>query len=85
LAFVQRRGDTVTTLLLVQSESVRPWFLRSSSTDYVGAGPALAWASALALQPDQELSLSLSALLLDRSIDLNEAPDLAGRMRSEGR
>jgi LacI family transcriptional regulator len=83
LAFVQQRGDSVTTLLLVQSEGVRPWFLRS--TDYVGAGPALAWESALALQPDQDLSVSLTALLLDRSIDLNEAPDLAGRLLSEGR
>jgi LacI family transcriptional regulator len=79
LAFVQRHGDTVTTLLLVQPDGVRPWFLRS--TDYVGAGPALAWQSALALQPDQDLSLSLTALLLDRSIDLAEAPELAGRLQ----
>ena len=30
LAFVQRRADVVTTLLLVQPGDVRPWFLRSS-------------------------------------------------------
>jgi LacI family transcriptional regulator len=79
LAFVQQRGDSVTTLLLVQpAADKRPWFLRS--TDYVGAGPALAWESALALQPDQDLSLSLTALLLDRSIDLAEAPALASRL-----
>jgi LacI family transcriptional regulator len=75
LAFVQERGDTVTTLLLVQPGDVRPWFLRS--TEYVGAGPALAWDSPLTLQPNQELALSLTALLLDRPVDLAEAAELA--------
>jgi LacI family transcriptional regulator len=80
LAFVQQRGDTVTTLLLVQTLSYTlPWFLRAS--DYVGAGPAIAWESALALQPDQELELGLTALLLDRSVDLAEAPELANQLR----
>jgi LacI family transcriptional regulator len=77
LAFVQHRGDIVTTLLLVQPGDLRPWFLRS--TEYVGAGPALAWDSPLTLQPNQNLALSLTALLLDRSIDLAEAADLAAR------
>lgn len=80
LAFVQQHADTVTTLLLVQpATNPRPWFLRSK--DYVGAGPALAWESALALQPDQDLQLGLTALLLDRSIDLTEAPDLVAGLR----
>jgi LacI family transcriptional regulator len=80
LAFVQQRGDIVTTLLLAQpQEDQRPWFLRA--TDYVGAGPALAWQNTLALQPDQDLSLSLTALLLDHSVDLTEAADLAERLQ----
>ncbi len=84
LAFVQQRDDIVTTLLLVQpQEDPRPWFLRA--TDYVGAGPALAWQNTLALQPDQDLSLSLTALLLDRSVDLTDAADLAGRLTLQAR
>ncbi|TDD30030.1 LacI family DNA-binding transcriptional regulator [Kribbella turkmenica] len=79
LAFVQQHAGAVTTLLLVQRNIVRPWFLRAA--EYVGAGPALAWKSALALQPDQTLSLSLTALLLDRSINPTEASDLAARLR----
>jgi LacI family transcriptional regulator len=75
LAFVQHRGDAVTTLLLVQPGDVRPWFLRSSK--YVGAGPALAWDRPLNLQPNQDLTLSLTALLLDRPLDLAEAAALS--------
>ncbi|MEV5964517.1 DUF6807 family protein [Kribbella sp. NPDC051952] len=75
LAFVQRRGDAVTTLLLVQPDEIRPWFVRS--TGYVGAGPALAWSEPLDLQPNQELSLTLTAYLLDRSLDASEAARLA--------
>ena len=75
LAFVQHRGDVVTTLLLVQPGDVRPWVLRSSK--YVGAGPALAWDRPLNLQPNQDLTLSLTALLLDRPLDLAEAAALS--------
>ena len=78
LAFVQHRGDADTTLLLLQPADVRPWFLRSE--DYVGACPSLAWENSLALQPDQELPLSLTALLLDRPVDLDEAQGLAARL-----
>jgi len=77
LAFVQHRGETVTTLLLVQPGEIRPWFLRS--TEYVGAGPALAWGSPLTLQPNQDLALSLTAVVLDRPVDLAEAAELASR------
>jgi len=77
LAFVQPQ----TTLLLVQPDDVRPWFLRSES--YVGACPALAWDTPLTLQPNQDLTLSLSALLLDRPIDLADAGELAVRMRED--
>jgi LacI family transcriptional regulator len=77
LAFVQHRADIITTLLLVQPSDERPWFHRS--TEYVGAGPALAWDSPLTLQPNQDLTLSLTALLLDRPIDLAEAAELAAR------
>jgi LacI family transcriptional regulator len=79
LAFVQKRGDIATTLLLNQPSEIRPWFVRSA--DYVAAGPALAWQSTVALQPDQDLSMSLTALSLDRPIDLTEATDLAGRLQ----
>jgi LacI family transcriptional regulator len=74
LAFVQ--GDV--TLLLVQPDEVRPWFLRIE--EYVGACPALAWDKPLTVQPNQELRLSLTALLLDRSVDLAEARRLAAQL-----
>ncbi|GAA2822091.1 DUF6807 family protein [Kribbella solani] len=74
LAFVQ--GEV--TLLLVQPGEVRPWFLRAE--EYVGACPALAWDEPLTLQPNEELTLSLTALLLDRAVDLVEARRLAGRL-----
>ena len=74
LAFVQ--GDV--TVLLMQPDDVRRWFLRTDS--YVGACPALAWDSPLTLQPNQELALSLTALLLDRPVDLAEAKSLADQL-----
>ena len=66
LAFIQQRAGAFTTLLLFQPGDVRPWFLRSE--DYVGAGPALAWDGPLDLQPEQTVSFSLSALLLDHPL-----------------
>jgi LacI family transcriptional regulator len=74
LAFVQ--GDV--TLLLAQLGDVRPWFLRVE--EFVGAGPSLAWDSPLLLQPNQELTLSLTALLLDRPVDQTEARTLAAQL-----
>ncbi|MEU8223463.1 DUF6807 family protein [Kribbella sp. NPDC048915] len=74
LAFVQ---DDV-SLLLLQPDQIRPWFLRSE--EYIGACPALAWDQPLALRPDEELPLSLTALLLDRTLDETEAKTLAGRL-----
>ncbi|MGW7682249.1 DUF6807 family protein [Kribbella sp. NPDC054772] len=74
LAFVQ--GDV--TLLLLQHDDVRPWFLRTG--EYVGACPALAWDKPLVLQPNQELQLSLTALLLDRAVDAAEAKTLATQL-----
>jgi LacI family transcriptional regulator len=74
LAFVQ--GEV--SLLLVQPEQVWPWFLRTEA--YVGACPALAWDEPLVLPPNQELSLSLTAVLLDRALDADEAKTLADRL-----
>jgi LacI family transcriptional regulator len=74
LAFVQ---DEV-SLLLVQPDQVRPWFLRTR--EYVGACPALAWDEPLVLPPNEELVLSLTAVLLDRAIDAGEARTLAGQL-----
>ena len=74
LAFVQ--GDV--TLLLLQPDQVWPWFLRTA--EYVGACPALAWDEPLTLQPNQDLTLSLTALLLDRAVDAAEAKTLAGQL-----
>ena len=74
LAFVQ--GDV--SLLLVQPDQVWPWFLRSR--EYVGACPALAWEQPLTLQPNHELTLSLTALLLDRAVDAAEARTLADQL-----
>jgi LacI family transcriptional regulator len=74
LAFVQ--GDV--SLLLVQPDQVWPWFLRTA--EYVGACPALAWDQPLTLQPNRELTLSLTALLLDRPLDAAEAKTLADQL-----
>jgi LacI family transcriptional regulator len=74
LAFVQ--GDV--SLLLVQPDAVWPWFVRSEA--YVGACPALAWDKPLTLQPNEELTLSLTAVLLDRAVDAEEAKKLVGQL-----
>lgn len=81
LALAQRRADVWTTLVLAQAESApRPWFVRA--TEYVGAGPALAWDRPLTVSSGGTLELDLTAVLIDRRLDQREAADLADLARS---
>jgi len=81
LAFAQRRADVWTTLVLAQATGApRPWFARV--TEYVGAGPALAWAQPLTVSAGGTLELDLTAVLVDRQLDQRDAADLADLARS---
>src|SRR5699024_12289019 len=65
LLLVQERPSGPVSLLLAQrSEAVLPWFVRT--TGYVGAGPAVAWASHRQVAAGGSLDLSLTGVLLDR-------------------
>jgi LacI family transcriptional regulator len=76
LAFAQRRADVWTTLVLAQATgAARPWFIRA--TEYVGAGPALAWDQPLTVSAGETLELDLTAVLVDRQLDQQDAADLA--------
>jgi LacI family transcriptional regulator len=77
LAFAQRRADVWTTLVLTQGTgAARPWFVRAS--DYLGAGPALAWDQPLTVAAGDTLDLDLTAVLVDRQLHQQDAADLAG-------
>jgi len=81
LALAQRRADAWTTLVLAQPQSApRPWFVRA--TEYVGAGPALAWDRPLEVASGDTLELDLTAVLVDRRLDPHEAAELADLARS---
>jgi len=81
LAFVQRRADVWTTLVLAQTPGApRPWFVRAA--DYVGAGPALAWDQPLTVSDGDSLELELVAVLADRQLSQRDAADLAVLARS---
>lgn len=81
LAFAQRRARVWTTLVLAQpSGAPRPWFIRAS--EYVGAGPALAWDQPLTVSAGGMLELDLTAVLVDRQLDQRHAADLADLARS---
>jgi LacI family transcriptional regulator len=76
LAFAQRRADVWTTLVLAQGTgAARPWFIRAS--DYLGAGPALAWDQPLTVPAGYTLELDLTAVLVDRRLHQQDAADLA--------
>lgn len=76
LAFVQRRDGAATTLLLVQDpRAPRPWFARVA--EYVGAGPALAWDTPLLVPVGGTLTVAMSAVVVDRALDADEADALA--------
>ena len=80
LALAQRRGDRWTTLLLAQPEDPSPWFVRAAT--FPGAGPALAWDTALTVESGQSLRLDLVGLMLDRRIHPDEGDQLAERALS---
>jgi LacI family transcriptional regulator len=75
VALAQRRGDSWTTLLLVQPGGPSPWFVRAAT--FPGAGPALSWDAPLTVEAGQTLRLDLTAVLLDRRLDLRAAGALA--------
>lgn len=83
VAFVQRQGGRSTTLLLVQPEQVRPWFLRSA--EYPGACPALAWDAPLLVPDGGSVRLGLVAVLLDSALTGTAAAALAEHLTDGGR
>lgn len=79
VAFVQHRGPRVATLVLAQDpQHVLPWFLRAS--DYVGAGPALAWQTPLRVRRGQRLDVGLGAAMLDGAVTAEQAEEIAARL-----
>jgi LacI family transcriptional regulator len=69
-------GEAWTSVVLVQdAQEPLPWFVRLS--DYVGAGPSLAWDSARVLAPGETFDTSLIALVVDRRLSQADASDLA--------
>lgn len=75
IAIARRTGEAWTTLLLVQPGDVDPWFVRV--TDYVGAGPALAWDSTRRIEAGTSLDVELVAVVADRRLDAADAADLS--------
>jgi LacI family transcriptional regulator len=75
LAIARRARRAWTTLLLVQSGEVNPWFVRVA--DYVGAGPALAWETTRTIPAGSSLPLALTAVVVDRRLGPEDAADLA--------
>lgn len=72
VALVQHTGPRAATLVLAQRpDEVRPWFLRAS--DYVGAGPALAWDAPLRVNAGDTLVVELGAALVDGALDADRA------------
>lgn len=75
LAFCGRHGGDWTSVILVQDNEPRPWFVRVA--DYVGAGPALAWDSTCVIGAGEDLEIGLVALVVDRRLSTQDAADLA--------
>ncbi|WP_432506282.1 DUF6807 family protein [Kineococcus arenarius] len=76
LALTRRHGRSWSSVLLVQDEGpLLPWFVRVS--DYVGAGPSVAWSEPLVLQEGATVRLSLTTVVVDRRVDAADAADLA--------
>ena len=75
VAFVQHRGAEAVTLVLAQTGTVLPWFLRA--TEYDGAGPAVAWDRTRTVAQGETLHLGLVGAVVDRALDVAEAASLA--------
>lgn len=75
LAFCGRHGTDWSSVILVQDDEPRPWFVRVA--DYVGAGPALAWDSTCVIGAGEDLDIGLVALVVDRRLSTQDAADLA--------
>ena len=59
--------DRGTTTVLVQSEDELPWFVRVA--EYLGAGPSVAWDRPRTIPEGGELTLELSAFIVDDVLD----------------
>jgi len=83
VAFARRYGRSWSTVLLVQTvEGVPlPWFARAS--DYVGAGPALAWDEPLRLPGGRPVDVGLLTVVVDRRLDVRGAHEFADLARKQ--
>ncbi|MBD5785422.1 PmoA family protein [Cellulosimicrobium terreum] len=79
VGFVQRHPTHSTTLLLVQHDEPLPWFLRAA--EYPAAGPALAWDAPRTIGAGSSVETGATAVIVDRALDLDEAAELAERVR----
>ncbi|MEZ0164278.1 DUF6807 family protein [Kineococcus sp. LSe6-4] len=77
LAFARRHGRSWSSVLLVQDRHgpVLPWFARG--TDYVGAGPALAWDEPRVLAAGVPVEVGLLTVVVDRRLDVPSAQGFA--------
>ncbi|PRY10535.1 DUF6807 family protein [Kineococcus rhizosphaerae] len=77
LAFVRRHGQSLSSVLLVQTTTgdPHPWFARCS--DYVAGGPAIAWDAPLVLPAHVPVDLGLTTVVVDRGLDRASAARLA--------
>lgn len=71
---LSRAGERPWTALLLQEGTVRPWFVRS--TDFLGAGPALAWTESLHIPSGETLEVGLRAVLLDGVVAADQVAPL---------
>ena len=55
-----------TSVVLVQGETLLPWFVRFA--EYLGAGPAIAWDEPHTIPEGGELNLELTAFVLDEEL-----------------
>jgi LacI family transcriptional regulator len=76
IALNSRTGSSWASVVLIQdTDEPLPWFVRAS--DYVGAGPSLAWDSPRVLSATQTFGTSLLGLVVDRRLPTDDAADLA--------
>jgi len=59
--------DRGTTAILVQGQDEMPWFVRVA--EYLGAGPAVAWDRSRTIPEGGELTLELTAFIVDETLD----------------
>ncbi|WP_243074092.1 DUF6807 family protein [Microbacterium sp. SS28] len=73
--------DRGTTTVLVQGAEELPWFVRVA--EYLGAGPSVAWDSPRAIPEGGELSLELTAFIVDEVLDASAVERLLPALRRQ--